>query len=757
MGASWSAPLMGSGQAGEPGPASVTGLDLGYVPGGVPWGNREGVVQRSLADVNGDALPDMVKVTDRGVWVRFNLGYGFTPGWETWTRGVGFESGESYSGVLDAGFGFATAAFEFSGGVSRTAKVDFARYTWADVNADGLLDGLYRTGAGVMVRFGTGAGLAAAVRYGNTAQRSFDFVNGWDAAKVTTGQQIRQDTSIGWGGGADVTIPIPLCSPVPACYLIVNPGGHAEGNVTVTDVDLRDVNGDGYLDSVARGTGDQTMDVRLNTQGRTGLLKTITTPLGGVYTLDYGRAGNTTAHPGPVWVMSSVTVDDAHAGDGPMAGRTTTTDYSYSGLRYDFIARQSIGFGEVVTRQLAAGPGSAVLRTLRDTYSNNSVYDAGLPLLSEVYDGDYLPGDPDGNRQRLASSSVNTWTLYRGASTSDAVTAAQVAAMSPEQRSGLWVRPLVTGTRQSTFYGAGSARRPIESATQTVYDRLGNPVRVTDSGDPDTTADDQVTDYTYSTCATSATPAMAARCGLPGGPNGAPELRNPLADAATCPTWVSVPVTVKVYDAGRLARESDASPGMCGGRVSTVKDSLGGGAWVSTRYGYDAWGNPDRVVSPAAASGRSYAVRTSYDPATHTTPVAATDYDLTSAEAGPFLTGTGTMPTSPASVGVTASAVYDARSQRVTARTDPNGQTTGFRYDGLGRLVRLTLPADGTGGPPGAIDYEYARRESPNRSHRPGTGSLAKPCLPTPSPTGWAGSCRPRPRPSGRSPTHRPG
>ena len=104
--------------------------------------------------------------------------------------------------------------FEFSGGISRTAKVDFARYTWTDVNGDGVLDGLFKDGQGT-AQPGDGP-----VRHRPAASppprptappvtRAFEFVGGWDPAKVDTGQQIRQDTSIGWGGGADVVDPDP--------------------------------------------------------------------------------------------------------------------------------------------------------------------------------------------------------------------------------------------------------------------------------------------------------------------------------------------------------------------------------------------------------------------------------------------------------------------------------------------------------------------------------------------------------------------
>ena len=81
----------------------------------------------------------------------------------------------------------------------------------------------------MLVRFGTGTAWPRPRVYGATGAKTFDFVGDWDPAKVYTGQQVRQDTTIGWGGGADVIVSVPLCAPVPACYLIINPGGHADG------------------------------------------------------------------------------------------------------------------------------------------------------------------------------------------------------------------------------------------------------------------------------------------------------------------------------------------------------------------------------------------------------------------------------------------------------------------------------------------------------------------------------------------------
>ena len=54
-------------------------------------------LERELADVNGDGLPDSVVASLDGVSVYFNLGYGFSSTPVKWSGGA-FENGESYSG-----------------------------------------------------------------------------------------------------------------------------------------------------------------------------------------------------------------------------------------------------------------------------------------------------------------------------------------------------------------------------------------------------------------------------------------------------------------------------------------------------------------------------------------------------------------------------------------------------------------------------------------------------------------------------------
>ena len=600
--------------------STFTSSDFSEIPGD-PMGDEGTELQRMIADVNGDGLPDQVKTRTQGVYVKLNLGYGFAPHWILWTPDSGFETGESYSGATSVSVGFAGFFKDFSGGVSRNASLDFPRYTWDDVNGDGILDAMYKAQGEVRVGFGTGSGVMTGQKYGDMGEVEFDVLGD---IEVDIDDQVRQQSGIGWGGGFDFTIGIgPLC--VAACYLIINPGVHFEQSLSVTDVDLQDVNGDGYADSVNRFSEDgnkEKLQVRLNTQRRTGLLKSVDNPLGGTMTLDYERKGNTLDHPDSTWVMSSLIVDDGRPGDGTAA----TSTFAYDDLLYDFVNREDLGFGVVTTRELGADAG--VLRATKQTFANDNIFEAGLQEKVELYDGDV-------SADNLLQRSLADWSVLDGETQSEF----DASSLTPDDLLTAWATPLLMSLREE-YYEKGETSPSRATATSYDYDRLGNPTTIRDRGDLTTDDDDVIAEVEYTNCENAADEDLAESCGDAAGD---PAKESAFWNDQLCPTWTSLPAIVAIKDnTGTVLRYRDGSNALCNNSsVTILRELISGtpddGEFAQTQLQYDDWGSYDRIVYPLGGNDRHYSVHYEYDLARHSDVAQVTEYDLTEDEVGRFL------------------------------------------------------------------------------------------------------------------------
>ena len=99
------------------------------------------------------------------------------------------------------------------------------------------------------MRFGTGSGLLPEVDYGNLATVPV-------SPGIDGGEHVRFDRSSGIGGGVSATVYIgPLC--LVACYLVIGGGGGFNQSRSSSSVDLEDVNGDGFADSLLSLNDDQ--------------------------------------------------------------------------------------------------------------------------------------------------------------------------------------------------------------------------------------------------------------------------------------------------------------------------------------------------------------------------------------------------------------------------------------------------------------------------------------------------------------------
>ena len=490
-GFSWTSPNA-SGGAGDPSDSTygdqVDSLrsDFGASPGAE--------IQRAFADVNGDGLPDSVYTTADGVFAFYNLGYGFT-GHAVKLGGGGFESRESATG--GAGLGFSLPYGEFGGGVNLLFNYDWSTYSWRDVNGDGILDQLRRESPdSIKVRFGTGSGLLPEVDYGNLATVAV-------SPGIDGGEHVHFDRSSGIGGGVSATAYIgPLC--LVACYLVIGGGGGFNQSRSSSSVDLEDVNGDGFADSLLSLNDDQ-LTVALNQQDRSNLLKTVTNPLGGSFTVDYERKGNTVDHPDSIWVMKRVDIDD---------GRSSTGDYAstfaYDGLAYDRTHRASLGFDKVTITELDVADGDAPLRINEQLYLNDSVFVKGLMTKATMLEVDVDPSDGTDPPLQIRGSTV-TWGFNVVRATQaipdDFDAQAPVVPIAADELGddvhsvasrGWSIAPLIVAHDD---YWYNSPDDPIfERRTEFDYDGLGNVLVERDLGAPDDDFDNLTTTITYSKC-----------------------------------------------------------------------------------------------------------------------------------------------------------------------------------------------------------------------------------------------------------------
>lgn len=315
-----------------------------FTPSGGIDTSKEETVQTWI-DVNGDGLPDQILNNKK---VKLNLGYGFTEeidyGLEDITKG------ETFSYNLGLGVDFGSSSL--SAGYGIVKNINSNDFSLQDVNGDGLVDQVFKND---LVRLNLGDRYSAPMA--------------WNGLGV-----LGKSSSTAESLNISYTIPIP----VTLMKLALNPGDSAGLSSNRTESQLQDIDGDGFPDYLT-STTDDLLNVKRSTIARTNKLKSVHTPLGGEFIVDYSRSTPTYDHPGGKWVMQSVVVKDGIASDGP----DMKTQFAYAKGRYERHERSFLGFGEVKTQNIDTENGDKVYRTLTQNYDVSDYYNAGQ-LLSAV-------------------------------------------------------------------------------------------------------------------------------------------------------------------------------------------------------------------------------------------------------------------------------------------------------------------------------------------------------------------------------------
>ncbi|HYS09616.1 MAG TPA: SpvB/TcaC N-terminal domain-containing protein [Myxococcales bacterium] len=650
-------------------------------------------VKTELIDINGDGLPDQVRL-DRStgrLMVRLNLGTSFAaaedalPG-ATWSTTAGFdpfservqgqvggltpadddESGgqggalgvlegltspnvvrRSNSATLELNAGFVFEE-EFGATVNFESTLNATSVEFIDVTGDGLPD-FVRKGSGdnfFRVRVNTGFGFGPEQIWP---------VADWPVQKpqlrlpFSALQTVVND--LGFGGGADsieasatntaipsvgfaASVTIPL-SPALTPWLIISVGGDVSPRkLTGFELNLTDIDGDGIPDHVLKIDGGNSASqsavfARLNQNAGANLLTHVDEPLGGSFDITWVRAGNTVAMPENRFVMSSVTL---HDGFGSGAGHDLTSLMRYDGGLHDRNEREFFGFATV---QTVRPDGSFLVHR----YHNDSSRRANLLAVEELHDA-------------TGALFGATFNLFDDSPAQVAPALDECRAITPFFLSGddycsaAWIRLLRTEQRFYEGTTSDLAQAPITTAQDFSYDlTTGNVIAADDFGDVADPAEGYSATVEY--------------------------LTGPAADtlhAIDRPRHIAVRAGA-VGASGPILRERLAEYDGLGNPVRT-RLSLGNGVAVSD-FVRDGDGNLKTYIGPSNARGERYATDYVYDPTTRSFVVQATDV-----------------------FGYSSTADYDLGLAELIRTNDLNGNSTFRVFDKFGRLCQVFGPYD---------------------------------------------------------------
>lgn len=396
--------------------------------------------EHTFLDINGDGLED--KVYKNGD-VRLGLGYRFAAV-ENW----GFEG---IRGGLseDVGGGLGLSLFNGSieGGVSVAKSFNHSKFGLQDVNDDNLVD-LITSENPLIVRINTGNGFGEEIRWTGTD-------------KLDEGDAV----------GESVNAAITFCIPIFVVRTCINPSSSIFRGVGKQKSMINDVNGDGYPDYLT-SNGENQLEVRASTIGRTNLLKSIKNPIGGTITLDYKIEGNTYGLPYSIWALSSIAVDDGLVGDGVDVSKTKIT---YGNGHYDRHERTFLGFEEVKVHHLDEK--DAIYRTIVNQFDIKNIYRNGLLKNQDIL-------DVEGN---LYKSFVYQNQLKDVVSGADFI---------PSQENSDNAMAFPALIEKKTIYYEGSDSLSMQTSMLYIYDRFGNVVEERDLGNG-SNMDILTTEYTY--------------------------------------------------------------------------------------------------------------------------------------------------------------------------------------------------------------------------------------------------------------------
>ncbi|QYJ68245.1 toxin TcdB middle/N-terminal domain-containing protein [Flavobacterium litorale] len=339
------------------------------VNSGINTSSGESYNSKQWIDINGDGLVDKVLIKENEIKVRLNRGYSFTNEviWYT-ASGNSLVANKRENSSLGGGVSLGNS---FAAGLGVAISEAHTGAGFVDVNGDGLPDLVINSSSSSNYYLNTGRGFEGTPK---------TFYNDGDG-------RIQKNESVSGNIYGSFTkgfiIPLVFLPPIKITASI-SAGTNASHNETIAAV--QDINGDGYTDVLKKGSNinNSNISVHLNKLAKTHLLKKVNLPLGGSWTIDYKRDGNTYDMPNNKWVLTTIRTNDGFTGDNNLKPDETLTSATYENPKYDRREREFFGYEKLIIEEKYPDT-EETYRKAEKSYHNNNYYLSGAEKSSILY------------------------------------------------------------------------------------------------------------------------------------------------------------------------------------------------------------------------------------------------------------------------------------------------------------------------------------------------------------------------------------
>lgn len=584
------------------------------------------VTQRIWTDINGDGLSDLLETTSSGTNVKLNLGTNPTTSDSNWGNLPLFNSD---SNGISGGLGVNKWQGSVEAGVSLSTSWNKSTNTLVDINGDGLLDMIYADdNLGVKLNLGN--------KFVDKGIWSSSYNLKRESASIASSLNVGFSFALVWKFWA-------LSFKIPAMNWNGTP---LSTSTNKTKKSMTDFDSDGFVDLVEE-VSPNNVKVYHSRIRRTDMLKSVTNPLGGKFTIDYKVQPVDYNNPQAKWAMSDVVIEDNYdkVNDGKDVYKK---HFVYENGRYDRREREFYGYKTVKSEDytLDASGNSVLYRTSISNYHNQSYFLNGLLDDSYVIKG--------GDVTKKFSRTKNYYEIYKLNNTNDLIdlTTAQPITYDVGGSEGRRSAAVLLTKTVNELYEL-NPNPQLTTEVRLKYDTKGRVIEYSDKGNIATTSDDYTSTITYHNTLTSL-------------------------------NIINIPQSIKVNTTtGGLVRERKTDVDSSNGNITSTYAN-NSGSWLQTTMSYDTYGNLIHIEYPQNSNGEAMFYDYTYDTVYNKYIIGIKD-----------------------AFGYVSSASYNSDFDKIIETIDLTGNKMQYSYDSFGRNTLIIAPKEIAAGIKYTIKFDY--------------------------------------------------